>query len=154
MRLTVVAVGTLKERHWRDAAGEYTKRLSRYAKLDIVEVPDRDIAGDARRALAAEGEGLLRALPPAAFTVVLDPGGTERSSEELARWLDAHATGGSSHVAFVVGGSGGLDPRVLAAARERLSLSRMTLPHQLARVVLLEQLYRAFRISRGEPYHL
>ncbi len=154
MRLTIVAVGRLKEPFWRAAAEEYAKRLRPYATVEIAEVPDRDIARDAAAARSAEADDILRALPPAAYAVVLDERGRERSSQELAAWLDELAVGGTSHVAFVVGGSSGLDDRLRDGARETVSLSRMTLPHQLARVVLLEQLYRAFRISRGEPYHL
>ena len=154
MRVTVVAVGRLKEPHWRAAADEYAKRLRPYATLDVVEVPDRDISRDLAVARSAEAGDILRALPAGAHVVALDEAGRERSSPELAAWLDDLAVRGVSHVAFVVGGSAGLDARVRAAARERLSLSRMTFPHQLARVLLLEQLYRAFRISRGEPYHL
>lgn len=154
MRATVVAVGRLKEPHWRAAADEYAKRLRPYATLDLVEVADRDISRDVAIARSAEADDILRALPAGAHVVALDEAGRERSSPELAAWLDDLAVRGVSHVAFVVGGSAGLDARVRAAARERLSLSRMTFPHQLARVLLLEQLYRAFRISRGEPYHL
>lgn len=154
MRLTVVAVGRLKEAHWRAAAEEYSKRLRPYATLDVIEVPDRDISRDVAVARSAEADDVLRAVPAGAFLVVLDENGRERSSTELSGWLDELAVRGTSHVAFVVGGSAGLDGRLLEGARERLSLSRLTLPHQLARVVLLEQLYRAMRISRGEPYHL
>lgn len=154
MRLTVVAVGRLKEAHWRAAAEEYAKRLRPYASLDVVEVADRDISRDVAGARSAEADDILRALPAAAYPVLLDEGGREMTSTELAGWLDALAVAGTSHVAFVVGGSAGIDKRLLEGARERLSLSRMTFPHQLARVLLLEQLYRAFRISRGEPYHL
>lgn len=153
MRLTVVAVGRLKERWWRDAAAEYVKRLGRYATLRIAEVPDVDLSRGEDRALAEEGTSVLRALPERAYAVALDPAGRELTSEELARWLEERQVGGEGAVAFVVGGTAGLAPEVLARCAERLSLSRMTLPHQLARVVLLEQLYRAFRISRGEPYH-
>jgi 23S rRNA (pseudouridine1915-N3)-methyltransferase len=153
MRVTVACVGRLKEAHWRGAAEEYVKRLRPYVTLEWAEVPDRDISRDEGSARSSEGDSLLRVLPAGAYTVALDEHGTERSSEELAAWLDDLAVRGTSHVAFMLGGSAGLDPRVLAAASERMSLSRMTFPHQLARVLLLEQLYRACRISRGEPYH-
>lgn len=154
MRLSIVAVGRLKEQHWREAADEYAKRLRPYATLQVTEVQDRDISRGAAQAMSAEGDDILRALPKDAYIVALDEGGTERCSTDLASWLDDLAVRGVSHVALVVGGSAGLDGRIADLARERLALSRMTLPHQLARVVLLEQLYRAFRISRGEPYHL
>lgn len=154
MRVTIVAVGRLKEQHWRAAADEYLKRLRPYATLQVTEVQDRDLSRGAATAMSAEGDDILRALPRDAYPVALEQTGDERSSEELAAWLDDLAVRGTSHVAFVLGGSAGLDGRISDLARERLALSRMTLPHQLARVVLLEQLYRAFRISRGEPYHL
>lgn len=155
MRITVAAVGKLREQHWRAAADEYLKRLGRYATVDVAEVADRDLtAGGAERAVESEGADLLRALRPDSHVVALEIGGVERSSEELAARLEALMLSGASDVTFVVGGSAGLSPAVLARADERLSLSRMTLPHQLCRVVLLEQVYRAFRIIRNEPYHL
>lgn len=153
MQLDLVCVGRLKERHWRDAADEYLKRLGPYARVSVTEIPDRDVSADEPRALAAEAGDVLRAIPPSAYVVALDLGGAARSSEGLAGWLDALALGGRSRVTFVIGGAAGLHSDVLARADERLSLGLLTLPHQLARVVLLEQLYRAFRISRGEPYH-
>ncbi|MEA5075016.1 MAG: 23S rRNA (pseudouridine(1915)-N(3))-methyltransferase RlmH [Coriobacteriia bacterium] len=153
MQLDVVCVGRLKERYWRDAADEYLKRLGPYARVTVTEVADRDVSADEPRALAAEAADVLRAIAPSVHVVALDIGGAARSSDGLAGWLDALALGGRSRVAFVVGGAAGLHADVLARVDERLSLGPLTLPHQLARVVLLEQLYRAFRISRGEPYH-
>lgn len=153
MRLDLVCVGRLKERHWREAAGEYLKRLGPYARVTVTEVPDRDVTADEARALEAEAAGILKALPEDAVVVALEIGGRARTSEEMADWLESLGTSGRSRVAFVVGGAAGLHPEVLARADERLSLGPLTLPHQLARVVLLEQLYRAFRIIKGEPYH-
>lgn len=153
MRLDLVCVGRLKERHWREAAGEYLKRLGPYARVTVTEVPDRDVTADEARALEAEAAGILKALPEDAVVVALEIGGRARTSEEMADWLESLGTSGRSRVAFVVGGAAGLHPEVLARAEERLSLGPLTLPHQLARVVLLEQLYRAFRIIKGEPYH-
>ena len=153
MRITVVAVGRLKEPHWRAAAEEYLMRLRPYATVDVVEVQDRDVTRDESRALAEEADAVLKALPDGALVVALDRGGKQRDSEEFAAWLDARGLEGRSHVAFVVGGAAGLDERVIKRAEERLSFGKITMPHQMARVVLLEQLYRAFRISRGEPYH-
>ena len=153
MRIGLVAVGKLKERHWRDAAAEYVKRLAPYARLDVIEVPDRDVTADEARALAAEAADVLRALPPTAHVVALQPGGRSRTSEEFATWLAEAGLAGRSHVVFVIGGAAGLHPDVLARADETMSLGAMTFPHQLARVILLEQVYRAFRIARGEPYH-
>lgn len=153
MRILIVAVGRLKERHWREAAGEYLKRLRPYATVEIVEVPDRDVSADEPRALRAEADGILKALPESAHVVVLEPGGVRQSSEGLAAWMELAGIEGRSTIAFVVGGAAGLDASVLKRANERLSLGPMTFPHQLARVILLEQVYRGFRIMRGEPYH-
>ena len=153
MRLTIVSVGKLKERYFRDAADEYLKRLTPYARVDEVEIPDRDLSRGEDRGRTEEGADVLRALPDGAHVVLLDIAGRELSSEQIASWLDALALDGRSSVAFVIGGASGVAAEVAARADERLSLGRITLPHQLARVVLLEQLYRAFRISRGEPYH-
>jgi 23S rRNA (pseudouridine1915-N3)-methyltransferase len=153
MRLRIVAVGRLKEPHYRDAAAEYVKRLGPYASLSVTEVPDRDVTRDESRARAEEGETVLRALPDGAHVIALDVTGRSLDSEGFAAHLAGLGLDGRSTVAFVIGGAAGLDTAVLARADERLSLGPMTLPHQLARVVLLEQLYRAFRINRGEPYH-
>lgn len=154
MRITVIAVGRLKERFWREAADEYLKRLGGYADVQVVEIADRDPGrGGEAKALAAEAADILKALPASAHLVTLEIGGKPLTSEGFSARLDALALAGSSHVAFVIGGSHGLAPEVLQRAGERLSLGPMTLPHNLARVVLLEQVYRAFRISRGEPYH-
>jgi 23S rRNA (pseudouridine1915-N3)-methyltransferase len=153
MRITVVAVGRLKERFWREAAEEYLTRLKPYATVDVVEVADRDAARGEERVLAEEGADVLRALPASSHVIALDIAGRQVSSEGLAERLAALALDGRSTVTFVVGGSVGLSRQVLERADERVSLGPMTLPHNLARVVLLEQVYRAFRINRGEPYH-
>lgn len=153
MRLRIVAVGRLKERHWREAAEEYLKRLGPYARVEVVEVADRDVTGDEARALEAEAADVLRMIPVGSTVTVLEIAGRARSSEEFARWLESLGSSGRPDVTFVIGGAAGLHPDVLARADERFSLGLLTLPHQLVRVVLLEQLYRAFRIIRGEPYH-
>ena len=157
MRYTVVAVGKLKERFWVDACAEYLKRLQPYAKCEVREVPDVDPtrAGGDNAAVEREGAAILATLETVGspYTVLLDIGGKERSSESLSRHLDDLALRGISDVAFVIGGSCGVSPAVRDRADERLSFGPITLPHNLARVVLLEQLYRAARISRGEPYH-
>jgi 23S rRNA (pseudouridine1915-N3)-methyltransferase len=154
MRIRIAAVGRLKEPYWRAACDEYVKRLGRYATVEIAEVADRDLSAGVDRAVTAEGVDLLRALPDSSHVIALEIGGTERSSEQLAARLEALMLDGTADVTFVVGGSAGLADAVLVRADERLSLGRMTLPHQLCRVVLLEQVYRAFRIIRNEPYHL
>jgi len=154
VRLRIAVVGRVKEPHWRAACDEYLKRLRPYATMDVVEVPDRDLGTDPGRAVAAEAVDLLRALPDGSYLVVLDLGGTQRTSEQFSEDLAALMVRGRSDITFVIGGSAGLAPEVLARADVVLSLSKMTLPHQLARVVLLEQIYRAFKIMRNEPYHL
>ena len=156
MKFTVIAVGKLKERFWTDACAEYSKRLQPYGKTQVIEVLDADPAkcGGEAGALAKEGAAVLRALDSAnAYTVLLDIGGIQRSSEGFSKRLDALALQGINHVAFVIGGSCGVSADVRARANETLSFGPITLPHNLARVVLLEQLYRACKISRGEPYH-
>lgn len=154
MKITVVAVGKLKERFWKDAVAEYAKRLGGYVSLNIVEVPDRDPAkvGGEDKAREAEGEGILKACG-GSHVILLAIEGKQRSSEGLAKRLDALMLGGSSDIAFVIGGSTGVSDAVRARADEQLSFGPITLPHNLARVVLLEQVYRAYRIMRGEPYH-
>ncbi|WP_293817779.1 23S rRNA (pseudouridine(1915)-N(3))-methyltransferase RlmH [uncultured Parolsenella sp.] len=158
MRFTVVAVGKLKERFWKDACEEYLKRLQPYARTTVREVADIDPAkaGGVATARVKEGAaicGTLDSLGSSTHVMLLDIGGRERSSEELSRRLDELALRGSSDFAFVIGGSDGVSEEVRRRAVETLSFGPITLPHNLARVVLLEQLYRAQKISRGEPYH-
>lgn len=155
MKYTVVCVGKLKERFWKDACAEYTKRLGVYAKVDIREVADIDPAkaGGVDAARDKEGAAILAALPSRAHVILLAIEGKERSSEELSARLDDLMLRGSSDIAFVIGGSDGVSDEVRARADEMLSFGHITLPHNLARVVLLEQIYRACKISRGEPYH-
>lgn len=155
VKITVVAVGKLKERFWADACTEYVKRLSAYASIKMVEIPDRDPAktGGEEAGRALEGKAILAAIPERSHVVLLDIGGKERSSEEIASHLNDLMLRGESSITFVIGGSCGVSSEVRARADERLSFGRITLPHNLARVVLLEQVYRAFKIMRGEPYH-
>ena len=155
MKFTVVAVGKLKERFWADACAEYLKRLQPYAKTAIVEIPDVDPARAGGEAAAVEREGgaILKALPARSHVIALAINGKQRSSEGLAARIDELGLSGESEIAFVIGGSCGLSAGVLRRADETLSFGPVTLPHNLARVVLLEQLYRACKISRGEPYH-
>lgn len=155
MAFTVVAVGKLKEKFWKAACDEYLKRLQPYMRTTVVEVADIDPAraGGTDAARAKEGDAILAAVPAHAHVVLLAIEGTERSSEGLSRRLDKLLVQGRSDIAFVVGGSDGVSDAVRARADEMLSFGPITLPHNLARVVLLEQLYRAQKISRGEPYH-
>lgn len=155
MRFTIVAVGKLKERFWADACAEYLKRLQPYAKTEVREVADVDPAraGGVDAAREREGAAVLAALSASSHVVLLAIDGKERSSEGLARRIDELKLRGTSDIAFVIGGSEGVSATVRARADETLSFGKITLPHNLARVVLLEQLYRAQKISRGEPYH-
>ena len=158
MKITVLCVGRIKEEYFTDAVREYAKRLSRYAKLDIAEVEDEktpDKASDAENEAIREKEGtrLLAKMPEDAYVIALAIDGKAPDSVELSRKIEDLGVRGKSHLCFIIGGSLGLSKSVLARADERLSFSRMTFPHQLMRVILLEQLYRSFRIMRGEPYH-
>lgn len=155
MKFTVIAIGKLKERFWADACAEYAKRLQPYARTSVVELADVDPARAGGDAVAVEREGaaILKALPERAHVVVLAIDGRQRSSEDLSARIDELGVSGVGEVAFVIGGSCGVSPDVRARADELLSFGPITLPHNLARVVLLEQLYRACKISRGEPYH-
>lgn len=155
LKITVVAVGKLKEKFWVAACDEYLKRLRPYAKVTVAEIPDVDPAraGGVETALEREGAGILAAVPEGAHVILMDIEGKQRSSVDFSRHLDDLALRGASELAFVIGGSDGVSDAVRARADETFSFGPITLPHNLARVVLLEQLYRAFKISRGEPYH-
>ena len=155
MRYAVVAVGKLKEKFWVQACAEYVKRLGAYAKVEMREVADIDPAraGGVEASRAREGQEILAAIPARSHVVLLAIDGKQRSSEQFSAHLDELALRGKSDLTFVIGGSDGVSPEVRARANETFSFGPITLPHNLARVVLLEQLYRACRISRGEPYH-
>ena len=158
MKLTILCVGKLKEKFMRDAVAEYEKRLTRYVKLDVVEVadertPDGASEKEEDRIREKEGERLLRQIKEDDHVVALAISGKQYDSLAFARRLDGVALRGRSRVVFVIGGSLGLSEQVLARADEELSFSKMTFPHQLMRVILLEQIYRGYRIIRGEPYH-
>lgn len=153
-RVSVICVGKLKERFYIEAAAEYCKRLSRCCKLELVELPEQRLPenpapAEIERALAREAEAIRSRLPAGAAVAALCVEGKLRSSEELAGLLAREEAG----LAFVIGGSCGLHPSVKALAKERLSMSPMTFPHHLARVMVLEQLYRAFQITKGTKYH-
>ena len=153
-RATIVAVGRL--RGWAaEGCEDYLARLRRYFPVEVVEVPEEDMnRRSSEEALAAEGDRVLKRIPAGAHTIALDrERGKQLSSEELVRKISSLGVSGRSHVAFVLGGPLGLSPEVLESANERLSFGPVTLPHALARVVLLEQLYRAVKIGRGEKYH-
>lgn len=154
MKFTVVAVGRLKERFWADACAEYVKRLGPYARTTVVEIADVDPGrAGVDAALAREEAAILKAVPERAHVVLLAIDGRERSSENLSKRIDDLGISGVGEVVFIIGGSHGVSAGVRRRADETLSFGPITLPHNLARVVLLEQLYRACKISRGEPYH-
>lgn len=152
MRLRIIAVGRDRSGLYQPAIEEYAKRIARYARLEIVEVPEARKHAGTPRAREEEAESLLGRLGERERVVVLDERGKEHTSVDFARRLAAWLEGGRD-VSLVIGGSDGLGEALLARAEERLSLSRLTLAHRLARLVLLEQVYRGFTILRGEPYH-
>ncbi|WP_126429880.1 23S rRNA (pseudouridine(1915)-N(3))-methyltransferase RlmH [Brevibacillus marinus] len=158
MQITLIAVGKLKEPYLKDGVAEYSKRLSAYCKLQIREVgeepaPENLSAAEMEQIKRKEGERILAQLKPEQYVIALAIEGESWTSERLSRELDQLALRGKSQLAFIIGGSLGLSPEVLQRAQVHLSFSRMTFPHQLMRLILLEQVYRAFKISRGEPYH-
>ncbi|MBQ7583384.1 MAG: 23S rRNA (pseudouridine(1915)-N(3))-methyltransferase RlmH [Lachnospiraceae bacterium] len=146
LHVTLIACGRLKEKYLKDAVAEYEKRLKGYTVLEIKELPD---GPDPQ----AEALRIRQALPEDAFIVTLEIEGRELSSEEFSKSIEKLMTDGVSHICFITGGSDGIDPSVTDKADMHLSFSRMTFPHQLMRVIFLEQLYRAFKIMKGEPYH-
>ena len=158
MKITVITVGKIKEKYLEDAIAEYSKRLSRYCKLEIIQVADEKIPDRASEVVETqikdkEGERILSHIKDTAYVVALAIEGKMISSEELAELIDGLGVRGESHIQFVIGGSLGLSKKVLERADYKLSFSRMTFPHQLMRVILLEQIYRSYRIIQGEPYH-
>lgn len=158
MQIRVLAVGKLKEQYLVEGIEEYSKRLGRYERLEIVELRAESFseplsAKEVEEILQREGERILKEIKPRSFLVALDRGGRALSSEELAEEIQRAALAGSSQLVFVIGGSLGLDERVLKRADLVLSFSKFTFPHQLMRLILLEQIYRAFTILNNERYH-
>lgn len=158
MRITLICVGKLKEKYLVQGVEEYVKRLSRYCTLELIELADEKTPDNASEALEEgikrkEGERILKALKEDSYCIALAIEGTMLSSEELASKIDSLGIFGKSHISFVIGGSLGLSAEVLKRADYKLSFSKMTFPHQLMRMILLEQIYRAYRIINKEPYH-
>ena len=158
MRITILSVGKLKEKYLKQGIAEYQKRMQRYGKLEVIEVKDEptpDNASDLeiQQIIEKEGQRLLAKISPQAYVIVLAIKGQALSSEELAQQIDHCLTYGKSEIIFVIGGSLGTSSAVNKRADLLLSFGRMTLPHQLMRLVLSEQIYRAFRIIHHEPYH-
>ena len=158
MKITVIAVGKIKEKFYTDAIAEYSKRLSRYCRLEVIQVADEktpDGASEAQERQIKEKEGsrILAQIKDGAYVIALAVQGTMLSSEQLAGKLNRLGVDGQSQIVLIIGGSLGLSDEVLKRADYHLSFSPMTFPHQLMRVILLEQIYRSYRIISGEPYH-
>lgn len=158
MKISIICVGKVKEKFYRDAIDEFSKRLGRYCKLEIIEVADEkttEDASDTEISIVKEKEGnrLLKYIKEDAYVVCLCIDGKQLDSEELSEKIEKLGVQGTSHICFVIGGSLGLSDEVVKKADYKLSFSKMTFPHQLMRVILLEQIYRAYRIMHNEPYH-
>lgn len=158
MNISIFSVGKLKEKYLKQGIDEYLKRLGSYAKVEIIEVADEKAPEnlsevEMEQVKDKEGERILAKISDDTYIIILAIQGKLLSSEELAREIDQLATYGKSKIAFVIGGSLGLSKAVEKRADYALSFSKMTFPHQLMRLILVEQIYRAFRINRGEPYH-
>jgi 23S rRNA (pseudouridine1915-N3)-methyltransferase len=158
MKIKIVCVGKLKERYWREAIAEYSKRLTRFAKVEIVQVPDEKAPetlspAQMNQVKATEGERILSKIKDNEYVFVTAIKGKERTSEEFAQKIADLTTYGHSNLTFVIGGSLGTSPAVNQRGDDLLSFGKFTMPHQLMRLVLIEQIYRAFMINSGSPYH-
>lgn len=158
MKITIISVGKIKEKYLKDAIAEYAKRLSKYCKLELIEVADEKTPDHASEIVETqirdkEGERIAKFIKPDSFVIALAIDGAMLSSEQFASKINTLGINGQSHLTFVIGGSIGLSQSVLSRADYSLSFSKMTFPHQLMRVILLEQIYRSYRIIQGEPYH-
>ena len=158
MNISIICVGKIKEKYWNEAIAEYSKRLSRYCKLEIIEVADEKTPDNAPLAIEEqikkkEGDRILANIDPSGLVIALAIEGKKYSSEKFSEYIQEQGVRGISHIQFVIGGSLGLHTSVLSRADSKISFSDMTFPHQMMRVILLEQIYRAYRIMRGEPYH-
>ncbi|MEB6837446.1 23S rRNA (pseudouridine(1915)-N(3))-methyltransferase RlmH [Staphylococcus simulans] len=158
MKITVLAVGKLKEKYWKQAIAEYQKRLGAYTKIEIIEVPDEKAPEnisdkEIEQVKQKEGQRLLAKVKPQSTVITLEIKGNMLTSEGLAKNLQQRVVQGQSDFTFIIGGSNGLHQDVLDRSNYALSFSKMTFPHQMMRVILLEQVYRAFKIMRGEAYH-
>lgn len=158
MKITILTVGKLKEKFFREAVAEYCKRLSKYCKLEILEVadektPEKASTAEEEQIKEREGARLLKQIPESAYVLALAIDGAQMDSVSFSRKIENLGMTGKSHLIFLIGGSLGLADSVLLRADEKISFSKMTFPHQLMRVILLEQIYRGYRIMKGEPYH-
>ena len=158
MKITVITVGKLKEKYLKEAVLEYSKRLGKYCRLEIIEVADEKTAEGRSKAeediiLEKESSRILKYIKEDSYIITLEINGTQLSSEQLADKINTIGINGISHIIFIIGGSIGIGEAVLKKSDYSLSFSKMTFPHQLMRVILLEQIYRSYRIIYGEPYH-
>lgn len=158
MKISIVAAGKIKEKYLRDGIAEFTKRLKPFTQIEFLEINEekmKDNPSPAEKAavLKTEGERLLKKVPAGSYLIVLDVIGKAISSEELSQKIDTLTLNGHSHITFLIGGAFGLSQEIRDRADERISFSRMTFTHQMIRLLLIEQIYRAFKISRGEKYH-
>ncbi len=158
MKITLITVGKIKEKYFTLAIEEYSKRLSRYIKLDIIEVEDEKTPDGASEALeeqirAKEGEKILKYVKEDSYVITLEIEGKMLDSVELSQKINSIGVSGKGHIIFIIGGSLGLSKEVKSKADYKLSFSKMTFPHQLMRVILLEQIYRSYRIQNNAPYH-
>ncbi len=158
IKVTIIAVGKLKEKYLRDACAEYLKRLGVYAKVNVIEVneercSDNPSATEIENVKQKEGQRIIAKIPKASFVVPMCIEGTQYSSEDFAKKIEATAIAGNGEITFIIGGSFGLSDEVKALGKLKLSFGKLTLPHQLMRVVLLEQIYRAFSILNNSKYH-
>ena len=158
MHITIIAIGKLKEKYLRDGTNEYLKRLQSYAKVEIIELADEKepynaSAAEEEQIKIKEGERIKAKIKPDSYVIALAIEGKQFTSPALAQKIDSLASSGNSHLTFVIGGSLGLSDEILKSADLLLSFSELTFPHQLVRLILLEQIYRSFRIIKGEPYH-
>ncbi|EIW18616.1 MULTISPECIES: 23S rRNA (pseudouridine(1915)-N(3))-methyltransferase RlmH [Pelosinus] len=159
MKITIIAVGKIKEKYLTMGIAEFVKRLTPYCRLSIIEVdeermPEHPSDAEKAKVLLKEGERILKYVKDSSYLIILDVIGKQASSEELAEKISDLGVSGKSDITFIIGGAFGLSPELLKVANERLSFSKMTFTHQMIRLLLVEQIYRAFKINRGEPYHL
>ena len=158
MKITIISVGKIKEKFFTEAMKEYTKRLSKFCKLNEEVIADERAdenysQAEIEQVKIKEGQKILAKIPKNSYIIVLDIKGAQLSSEEFAKKLDSLGIEGNSDLTFIIGGSNGLSEEVLRSSNFKLSFSKMTFPHQLFKVILLEQIYRAFKINTGEAYH-
>lgn len=158
MNVQIICIGKLKEKYWTEAVSEYAKRLSRYCTFEIVELkesrlPDKASPAEEESVKTEEGKAILKAIKDGTYVISLELSGKQLSSPEMADLVDGLSINGKSNIAFVIGGSLGLSSEVSKRADYKLSFSKMTFPHQMMRVILMEQIYRSFKIIRNETYH-